>query len=74
MHCVYVLKNRRGEFYIGYTKELGRRLREHMRSDKYQTLVYYEAYLSEDGARQRERRLKYYGSAWRGLKKRITNN
>jgi len=34
-------------------------------------LVYYEAYQSEKLARDRERKLKYYGSAWRALRKRI---
>lgn len=34
-------------------------------------LIYYEACLSEKNARTRERKLKLYGSAWRGLKQRI---
>lgn len=38
----------------------------------YCELVYYEAYNSEKLARTHERRLKYYGSAWRGLKRRIS--
>lgn len=71
MHYVYVIKNKYGKLYIGYTKDLKRRFSEHARDDKTFVLVYYEAYQLEDNARHRERKLKYYGSAWRGLKKRI---
>ena len=74
MHYVYVIKNKQGKFYIGYSSDLKRRLEEHKRSDKLHELVYYEAYQLEKSARQRERKLKYYGSAWRGLKKRVVNN
>jgi len=70
MYYVYVLKND-GEFYIGYTENLIRRMKEHHsgRGDK---LIYYEAYLNKKSAAQRESKLKYYGSAWRSLRKRIT--
>ena len=34
-------------------------------------LTYYEAYNHEEEARQREWKLKMYGSAWRGLKQRL---
>lgn len=73
MHFVYVLENRYNRYYIGYTSNLIRRLQEHknQRDFSYQ-LVYYEAYLSEKTARKREIKLKYYGSAWRALKKRIS--
>jgi len=68
MYYVYVLENKKTKkLYIGYTNDLGRRLKEHLGF----RLIYYEAYLSEKYARDRERKLKYYGSAWRGLKKRI---
>lgn len=71
MYYVYVLKNRYGEYYIGYTDDIERRLKQHQREgDSY--LIYYEAYKSSRAARDREKRLKYYGSTWRGLKKRIT--
>lgn len=71
MYYVYVLQwKRNGEFYIGSTNNLTRRLREHRKERDYR-LVYYEAYLSEKIARNREKRLKYYGSAWRALKKRM---
>lgn len=51
-------------FYIGYTNELKRRFSEHQKEDKhYWRVIYYESYLSEKLARQREKKLKYYGSA-----------
>ncbi len=43
---------------------------EHQRENE-SLLLYYEAYLSEQLARDRERKLKYYGSALRALKKRL---
>ncbi|MBU3901421.1 GIY-YIG nuclease family protein [Patescibacteria group bacterium] len=72
MHYVYVLKDKKDIFYIGYTNNLQRRFLEHQREDKNSwTLIYYEAYIIEKLARDRERKLKYYGSAWRALKKRL---
>jgi len=70
MHFVYVLKRKDGELYIGYTSDLKRRITEHEKDYKCK-LIYYESYEIEALARNREKRLKYYGSAWRGLKKRI---
>jgi len=66
-----VLKNKSGEFYIGYTKNLKQRIGQHKNKKIDFRLVYYEAYLAEKLARLRERKLKYYGSAWRALKERI---
>ena len=72
MYYVYVLKNKRmNRLYIGYTEDLNRRLNEHKKKDDSVELVYYEAYTYENQARARERKLKLYGSAWRGLKKRL---
>jgi len=71
MHYVYIIKWKKEEWYIGYTNDLERRLREHKKNSLRQ-LVYYEAYQSEKAARMREKKLKYYGSAWRALKARIT--
>ena len=73
MYYVYILKrNRAPKFYIGYTNDLKRRIIEHQKEDR-RKLIYYEAYLFEKNARQRERKLKLlYGSAWRALKKRVT--
>jgi len=70
MHFVYVLSNAR-ERYIGFTANLIQRLKEHRRTHPGYKLVYYEAYTSEKLARTREKRLKYFGSAWRGLIKRL---
>jgi len=70
MYYAYVLKKDRGDFYIGYTADLKRRLTEHQKEWPC-GLIYYEAYLLEKQARNRERKLKYYGSAWRALKTRI---
>jgi len=70
MYYVYILKNN-NEFYVGYTEDLVRRLREH-HSGRGDNLIYYEAYLNKKLAARRENKLKNYGSAWRALKQRIT--
>jgi putative endonuclease len=71
MHYVYILKNRgKKASYIGYSDNLEQRIQEH-KSAKDVELIYYEAYLSEKDARRRERKLKLYGSAWRGLRQRL---
>ena len=70
MYYVYILRIKNNDFYIGYTNDLKKRVKQHKRKDKSQ-LIYYETYLSEKTTRTRERKLKYYGSAWRALKKRI---
>jgi len=68
---IYVMRwNNSGNLYIGYTKDLIRRMTEHTKEAPC-TLLYYEAYNSEKLARTREGKLKQYGSAWKGLKKRI---
>jgi predicted GIY-YIG superfamily endonuclease len=73
MYYVYVLKNNSDKFYIGYTTNLERRNSEHQRNkDRAYSLIYYEAYSYEKYARNRERKLKYHGSAWRALRKRIS--
>jgi len=71
MYYVYILKlERNNKFYIGYTKDLIKRIEQHKSKNKFQ-LIYCESYSVEELARSRERKLKYYGSAWRALKKRI---
>ena len=71
MYYLYILKNlKTDQYYIGYTSNLERRIDEHKRKKDVE-LLYYEAYIDESQARKRELRLKQYGSAWRGLKKRI---
>jgi len=72
MYFVYVVKNTENSaLYIGYTNNLGRRLKEHQKRFSKDKIIYYEAYLVEKDARSREIKLKHYGSAWRALKKRI---
>ncbi len=72
MHFVYVLRNKENKkFYYGYTNNLVRRLQEHNKEWK---LVYYEAYLSELDARERERKFKNYGQSRNHLKNRIKDS
>lgn len=66
MHYVYLLLSENdGNFYTGFTKDLKRRLEEHNSGKVKSTfkrrplkLIYYEACISEDDARRRERYLK----------------
>jgi len=70
MYYVYLLRNQdTGETYIGYTKDLQRRLDEHR--GKHPELIYYEAYKSEQDARLRELKLKQRGQTVRRLKERL---
>lgn len=79
MFYVYVLKSSQDEeLYIGSTKDLKRRLKEHQSGESFSTklrrpfeLVYYEAYKDEKDAREREQALKLRGNARRFLKERI---
>ena len=72
MAYVYVLLNARTQrLYIGFSTNLKQRVAAHQKRDAAWRLVYYEAYASEADARQRERDLKQYGSAWGHLKRRI---
>jgi len=73
MYYVYVLKDRiKGEIYIGYSRDLRRRVKEH--KQKNPELVYYEAYRSEKDARMREMKLKQHGQTKRRLKEKIKNS
>lgn len=79
MYIVYLLKSKKNNtYYIGYTNNINRRLREHNAgvvryTKKYLPwgLVYYEAFLSLDDAKNREKALKYFGKAYSKLKQRI---
>ena len=77
MHFVYVIKNENKEFYIGFTGDLEARLKSHneglTRSTAHHRweLIYYEAYISEKAARNRERILKHDGRSRRALMDRI---
>ena len=65
-HYVYVLLNQKDkEFYIGYTKNLKKRLKEHNAKKNFSTkfripldLIYAEACLNKDDAQRRENYLK----------------
>ncbi|MBI2890559.1 MAG: GIY-YIG nuclease family protein [Nitrospirae bacterium] len=79
MHYVYVLHSLHREWaYIGYTSDLPRRMKPHRDGKVPSTraylpvqLIYYEAYLSSEDARQREKGLKYFGRAYAQLKRRM---
>jgi putative endonuclease len=66
MYYVYVLKSQvDGKMYIGYTKNLRNRLREHQDGEVVSTrprrpleLIFYEGYKSMEDAKRRERYLK----------------
>ena len=82
MFYVYILKSRKDQkCYIGSTKDLRKRLKEHddgkifsTRHRRPLTLVYYEAFRSEGDARKREQTLKNYGQGITNLYKRISNS
>ena len=69
MYYVYVLQNVANEkdFYVGSSKDLKARLSQHNRGEQAATkgrtwqVVYYEAYINERVARQREQKLKQNG-------------
>jgi putative endonuclease len=82
MFYVYVLKSQKDNLlYVGSTNNLKRRFKEHNAGDVESTkprrpldLVYYEAYLIETEARNRERQLKLRGHALGQLKRRIKSS
>ncbi|MCX7929044.1 MAG: GIY-YIG nuclease family protein [Patescibacteria group bacterium] len=79
-YYVYILQSKKdGKFYTGCTKNLLKRLSEHMNSKVYSTkdrlpvqLIYYEFCLNQKDAYTRE---KYLKSAWgkRYIKSRLKN-
>ena len=78
MYYVYLLQDIKGKLYTGYSSNLKRRIREHNQKKTYTTkrmhnpkLIYYEAYLGEIEAKEREIKLKQYGSSYHGLIKRL---
>lgn len=78
MYYVYMLKSWKDDkLYIGYTKDLKNRIEQHNNGETFSTsfrkplkLVYYEAYLTQKCATQREHNLKQFGSSYGHLKKR----
>ncbi len=81
MFYTYILQSKLDKkFYIGSTKDLRKRLREHnsglvksTKSRKPFELIYYEAYKAENSARNREKSLKLRGRARVQLLKRIAD-
>ena len=80
LYLLYVLKSlvKEKKYYIGYSANLQRRVREHNSksnpSTKYGVpwrVCYYEAYESEELAREREVTLKKRGSVWQGIRGRL---
>jgi putative endonuclease len=79
MYWVYVLRNREGILYKGFTSNLAKRIEKHMAIDGFNsytqkrgpwTLVYYEQHATEREARNHERYLKSgQGRQW--LKKSL---
>ena len=78
MHHIYVLRSIADDgFYIGYSANLTKRLRQHSQGDSFATsyrspwkLIYYEAYLEQADALGRERYLKS-GAGRRFLKSQL---
>ncbi len=79
MYYVYVIQAQtdNNKFYLGSTTELRRRMEQHnqVKNESTKThqweLVYYEAYVTESAAREREHKLKHDGRAKRNLMQRI---
>jgi predicted GIY-YIG superfamily endonuclease len=71
MHYIYVILNKdKKSLYVGYANDIDERIKQHRAKNNIE-LIYYEAYKYEKDARDRERKLKLYGSTWRGLKQRL---
>ena len=71
MYYLYILQNRSGGYYVGYSHDLEQRVATHSKHKPTYKLVYYKAYTHKAAAQKREHALKHYGSAWTALKKRI---
>ena len=79
MYYVYVLFNEDNskDTYLGYSSDLRKRVMQHNSNMNASTkgrrwkLAYYEAFLSEQVARNRERKLKHDGRVKRFLFERI---
>jgi len=75
MSYVYILQDKIShKIYIGSTINLKKRIQQHLKKNSFWILIYYEAYRSEKDAREREQKLKYYGTSLANLKHRIKNS
>jgi len=80
MHYFYLIQSikKPDTIYSGSTNNLEKRIEEHNQGKAFSTkrylpwrLVYYEAYVSEADAREREQKFKRHGKGNHELKKRI---
>ena len=79
VYYTYVLKSAsKPKYYIGWSADLHGRLRVHNNGSVASTkharpwkVLYYEAYATENLAREREQLLKQRGKAWQALKRRV---
>ena len=81
MHFVYILKLNNKQLYIGFTRDLKKRLKEHESGkvftiNKYLPLklIYYECHSAFLDAKDRESKIKQFGSTYSQLKKRIVHS
>lgn len=78
MYYIYILKDKNKKLYIGYSSNLKQRIKEHLKNKVFTTkkmdsprLFYYESYSNMEAAKEREKKLKQFGSSYAGLLKRI---
>ena len=78
MFYVYILKDDNKNLYIGRSDNLKERIKDHLAKKVYTTkrmvnpqLFYYEAYIDRELSKEREKKLKYFGSSYSGLMKRL---
>jgi len=78
MYYVYVLKDDNGKLYIGRSDDLKTRIKDHLNKKVFTTkkythpkLIYYEAYSERELSKDREKKLKQFGSSYNGLLKRL---
>lgn len=77
MFYFYLIQNEFQQLYFGSTNDLKRRLKEHQSGQSFATkganwqLLYYEAYISESDAREREHKVKNNTGSKKHLLKRI---
>ncbi|OGG42938.1 hypothetical protein A3G50_00155 [Candidatus Jorgensenbacteria bacterium RIFCSPLOWO2_12_FULL_42_11] len=82
MFYFYILQSVKDkDLYFGFSSDLRQRVKEHNKGRVLATnkrkplrLVYYEAYLSEKDARNRERQIKLRAQAFTSLKRRIKDS
>ena len=79
VYCLNCIDDKE-RFYIGSTNDLRQRLEAHNTGRNRSTknhrwqVVYYEAYVTESVARQREQKLKQHGNTKQALMRRIKDS